>query len=81
MVGLGLSGVRSKKKSLSVSMRKGLWETTTHVSSKHTPGDAPVRKFLCLCLSIKLRLMSQRTDEKFKQEDARESLEQHLSRQ
>ena len=34
--------------------------TSTHLS------DAPVCKFLCLCLSIKLRLMSQRTDEKFK---------------
>ena len=37
-------------------------------------GGDPVRKFLCLCLSIKLRLMSQRTDEKFKSEDARREL-------
>ena len=42
--------------------------TSTHLSG------APVRKFLCLCLSIKLRLMSQRTDEKFKSEDARREL-------
>lgn len=30
------------------------------------PSDAPVRKFLCLCLSINMRLMPQRIIGKFK---------------
>lgn len=62
-----LSGVKFRKTGC-YQQRKGrrplTLATSTHLS------DAPVRKFLCLCLSVKLRLMSQRTDEKFKSEDA-----------
>ena len=63
------------QKNLSVSSRgRAVGRRPLTLATSTHPSDAPVHKFLCLCLSIKLRLMSQRTDEKFKREDARREL-------